>query len=298
MLKSIETTNDDGTLKVFHHYGDALELMESPWVNSAGQRDFDKFVTEMKERNEVDQNRWWGLPSLEALKGAFKFGWPEGTKKMREAISDIEVPALPSLRRKKKWRDTGDSLDIHRVNMGRIDTAWQRAERVPMISRGKSHVTVVADLCVSGGTDADDVMWRGAAATAVIEAALASGRSVRALLVIGDRGPFKNVERVDIAVEIKQYHESVTTDVLMTYLSLPGFFRYYGIKAIMNLEGGKSPNFGFGSVDDFQRNLLDDGSQMIWIGKDVLSKKEANSAAKSAIKAMVRRQDSAEAYFK
>lgn len=271
---------------LYHSYPSVYDLINTP----ASKRNADKFERVLAGRGSTSDNMsWLGVESVEKFEACLKKGWPEGTAQMRDALENIEVPPIPSMRRKKRWSDAGDTVDIHRVNAGRIDKAWRTTKRAARLTTTGSHVTVAVDVCMNFNVDANAGMWRGAAACAIAEAAIKSGRQVRVVLVFGVVNSIKHnsVKEHHISVEVKDYTQTVSTDVLMTMASMAGFFRVEGFRAFM-AQPYKVAD-GLGQAVDFRRELLDDGSKMIWVGKDNLNKRSAIRCAESAVKAMVNR---------
>jgi len=236
---------------------------------------------------------WYGVESAKAVDEALLRGWKDGTDRMRKSLDAVELPRIPSIKRKRKWRDQGDDVCIHRVNSGRLTDAWRRTERETALNTSGSHITIAVDAGCNCGVTSDDAMWRGAAAVAIADAAIMSGRSVRMITcfsakdaVLGADKPFNNHY---VAIEVKAYHQNVSVDVMMTMASLVGFFRVHGFKAFAAVESKICPEFG--KSIPFARKYLKDGSQMIWIDKSNLSVDAANRVIKDAAKAMVRRVD-------
>lgn len=277
----------DAGLEVYHAY-DGVSDLEELVQTMTGSR-------QRRSLESTDGESWYGVEDHHAVVRALKKGWPEGTDEMRDKLGEIELPRLPSIRRKGIWSDHGDEIDIHKVNMGRVDSAWRRRKREVSLSRTGSHMTIAVDVTCGSGVVASEAMWRGAAAVAIAEAAVKTGRNVRIMLVWCSVNTFDKVARLDMSVEAKGYYQNVSTDVLMTMLSLPGFYRYYGFAGYMNANGHEAEfgdrHFALGAVRDFKRDLLEDGSKMVWIGRNCLSAKKAKRSAEDAAKAMMNRID-------
>jgi len=291
---TVKQSDNSGEEALYHFYPSVQDLIKT----EVEPKSLDNFMSSTYQREFGAGKDWFGVEDAAAVDEALSKGWPEGTKKMRDALGQIELPQIPSIRRKKKWSDSGDEVCIHRVNSGRIDRAWRKSHRVSKLAQTGSHVTIAVDCCASATVTADKCMWRGAAACAIAEAAIASGRSVRMVVTLGAQNSLasKAFKEHHIAVEVKSYTQNVDIDVLMTMASLPGFFRVHGFRAFSSVYNIRTKGT-FGQPVDFERQMLADGSKMIWISKDTLSDKKAIKAANHAAIAMVNRVD-ADEYIK
>ena len=109
---------------------------------------------------------WFGMQNGErparVMARLFTEGWPEGAARINKALASIQdsVPRPQSIRRRMTWTDHGDVLDIHRVNSGRLDVAWQRPIRRKIVARAT--VTLAPDSSLQSKRNADILFWRGA----------------------------------------------------------------------------------------------------------------------------------------
>lgn len=104
--------------------------------------------------------------------------WQQGQSEMLRLFDSIgdDVPAPRTMRRRRVWSDQGDSLDIHRVWSGSVDTAWQRmAQRE---ATGPKRVTIAASIGLMSGEHADRVLWVGAAALKLADILTTAGYDV------------------------------------------------------------------------------------------------------------------------
>jgi len=244
-------------------------------------------------RSSFSSNRgksWWGVDTVEEVDRALNYGWPEGTAMMHEALAVTKTPEVPSIRRKKARGPTGDFFDIHRANRGDFQNAWERRERRQALSKTTAHITIAVDVCCSASTQAQHAMWRGAAAVAIAEAAIKSGRSVRIVVVAQVENLFRSPSaprEAAIACEVKAYSQRVSTDLLMTFCALPGMFRKQYFKAFAGI--GHKVVSSLGQVQAFDRSQLADSSKMVWIGNRVLSPEAAQKTVDSAVEMMSKR---------
>jgi len=273
------------------HY-DSMSDLRADEVPEQNQGVFNTTVLRINDQPSLG---WWGVHGgCKGVEEALLNGWPQGTKKMREALGKVEVPALPTMRRKRTRGASGDFVDIHRVNTGQLATAWDRMERKQSLSHTRSHVTIAVDLTANGDMSAEQGVWRGVAAMAIADAAQRSGRQVRIIACDGTIGNCtqRSCNGLDISVTVKKYTEQIGLDMLAAIVALLGTYRLYFFKAITcTPETTTQP--GLGRCIDFDKNLFGDASEMVWIGRNVTSQREAQVTVNTALKAMARRRMSA-----
>ena len=233
---------------------------------------------------------WYGVDSWQEVIEALEKGWPEGTAKMRDRLEAVQMPRIPSIKRKRRRDKQGDHLDIHRVYRGDFDRAWDVRKREQSLATSGSHLTIAVDIGVNFNVKASRAMWRGAAAVAIAEAAIESGRQVRMLAVSKTVNHISGTNSsINFSTEVKAYHQRVSTDVLMTMCSLPGFFRVLVFKAYCAMDEEHPVCLSLGTSVNFERDLIADGSKMVWIGNDVMTPEAAQSRINSAVDMMVNR---------
>lgn len=184
-----------------------------------------------------DQAEWMGFGADEmqnttSVKLTIKYirdGWPRGLKlydELSEAMTDTPVPT--SIRRRSRWTDQGDDLEMQRVYSGDLDRAWRRTQRAP--ARGPQRVRIVVDALAHGGVDADVMAWRGVAAVALCDALVAAGYMVEMLSAWNGYGYAGRQGQVDyrLAVVTKAFHAPVDIATLLATNALPAFFRALG----------------------------------------------------------------------
>jgi hypothetical protein len=143
------------------------------------------------------------------------------------------MPRAIDFRRQRVRSDQGDSLDIHAVNRGALDKAWESAKR--KAKTGTGLIRIVVDICGNGFVTAEQLKWRGVAALALSRAMTKAGYSVEIVAGLACNAAFaSNYElRGIITVTVKPRYAAVDTATLAATVCLPGFFRYSGFAAIM-----------------------------------------------------------------
>ena len=137
------------------------------------------------EMSHGNNERWFGFTtrrqdgrarSYKDIVAVVAEGWLEGSARVAERIDALDVPWVPSVRRRLTWTDQGDHIEMQRVYNGQVDTAWQRGLR--RNAGGPRSVRIVVDNCYSAGADPNAVQWRGIAAIAVARALCDAGHNV------------------------------------------------------------------------------------------------------------------------
>lgn len=133
-------------------------------------------------------NRYGGIEGIEKL--WITVGWKEGVAKMRDALEKLEPPQVKDLRRKPRWRDQGDELDLDRLYAGNLDQGWRTTERLSRVAPVPVRITVdiEAHVDVHGG----GMFWRGACSVLLAEALALHGYPVQCVVTSGAMGMGKS----------------------------------------------------------------------------------------------------------
>jgi len=186
---------------------------------------------------------WYGLgpegaSSIARVCQLLSTGWTRGADRMVKALAGLaDVQVKPkSVRRQNRWADQGDALDIHRVNAGRLDAAWQKCRREPQV--GPQRVTLVCDAIESGGNDADTMFWRGAAVVTLADKLQSAGYNVE---VVSAWTGINDDVRVICHVTVKQSSQPLDLTTLASAVACPAFFRALGHCWGNSVDGRRHP---------------------------------------------------------
>lgn len=175
---------------------------------------------------EDDNAGWYGLPASHDFAGVRELvlaGWPDGLRRMDEALGSIEIPIPPiSVRRKRMRSDFGDELDIHRVFSGDFARAFGSMKRPPGTKRRA--LQIVVDSIASGGRDADEMFWQGAGAIKLAELLSSAGYTVELYSAFKASANCK----IDLRVLTKASGAPLDLCAAAATLALPAFFRCIG----------------------------------------------------------------------
>ena len=200
--------------------------LPKPSANKENKEHWDSF--------EMDKKSKWLSPNgntRKEIEGFSKTGWQYGSKKSSEMISELSLPHVESVKRKRINSDMGDELDIHQVNRGQINTAWKRTKRLSR--KSPKRFTLVCRLGGGCGLSSTELLWRGVATLALATVLSKAGHAVEIKAFCMNQGVYPKAkirDRLDI-VTVKSFSNPLDIDALSNILCLAGFFRHYVFKA-------------------------------------------------------------------
>ena len=168
--------------------------------------------------------------------------WPEGRRLADAYRRELPEVRLPSLRRRRVWRDAGEEFDRDRFDAG-LDDCWSTRSRATVPNGGSLTMTVQ----VGGLADVDaaDLAWTGAAAVAVIDAAEAAGLRLDVTAASTSCNTFPGLsDETTVLIDVKRASDPVDPASLVLALASPAFFRWHGIKSRATLPWKVSKGFG------------------------------------------------------
>lgn len=190
------------------------------------------------QKESVTSSRWWGEGGRDAALKRIQHGWPEGLElfhKMMEDISNLDSAwpeAVIRRRRQRIWADSGNELDIHRVNSGHVDNAWRSHRFENKTAHGVKHVTVLVNFAVNASTKSDEFLWRGALAAVLCERLQALGKTIRIVAYDPGESTYGSDYGVQ-GVTLKEYNSPAVLERLAGYFTV-AFLRYHIFKAILS----------------------------------------------------------------
>jgi hypothetical protein len=219
----------------------------------------------------ADQYRnanWYGdLNGFEALDDLLTNGWSAGAKRLAEMTEKLaaSMPRPANVRRKMRWADDGDEIDVQRVYSGHLDRSWRAmARRKKVQSRQVSIVTAYGGSCIES---AEALFWRGAAALVLTDLLEEAGYRVQVRAIYGARSSAgTNISMV----RVKEYDEPAHPDMMAVALCHAGFFRVCGFRSYGRAPWDVMPGCGrAGEVRRRDRRGIDtDGSGVHRSGRD------------------------------
>lgn len=165
----------------FDSFTDLCEAVLSPAPPTFGDNAY-----ELRSKLNLKGNSrlWYGLdePGQEtlttsALVASFLGqGWVLGVERMREALGQVALPVMASVRRRGVWSDDGEELSPERLFTGNLETCWRTTRK--QASGAPVRLQIIVNAGALHTVSASAAFWRGAAATVIAEAACAAGYSV------------------------------------------------------------------------------------------------------------------------
>lgn len=188
------------------------------------------------ERFEALQGQWenictgtsWGdIASLDDVKALFASGWDAGAKKARGEIAGLPLadltPEALVMRRKRVYRDAGDTLRVESALAGDWERAYEgRAKR-------QSTVSLALSICCAFGGAAcvkhDEIFWTGVQMTALTDLLEGQGWRVELRAVKANQmGSATHIQ--DITVKLAD--QPMRDDAVMALFGHAGVYRVYG----------------------------------------------------------------------
>ena len=261
---------------------DFVSAVRLPVLNAKNQDEYSHFMR--------DQYGDWygaGCNTGEDVAKTMMAGWQEGRDRMNELRDQIgDVDLVPVSRKRRLVRAaSGDTLDIHKVWSGNLDTAWRTPRRLTRVSPNR--IDLCANMICAGYEHSDVLFYRGAAAAVLSDLLEQAGFMVRLVVnfggTTGDNAEINKYTSCRIVVK----DHGIPFDVTSTSaVILPGFFRALGHAWISNHAPAKRSmggiHVGQGVIDDgeilLSHNVRDHGTALAFI-RDTIADLNKQSAA-------------------
>lgn len=195
--------------------------------------------------------RWWGVGhGTEARRILDSGEWPEGVARMLDTLGKIQSTAQPTdSRRRRRWADNGDHVEMSRVWAGRVDVAWSRCTRQSM--RAPAPVTIAVNLSQACNEHAERLFWRGAAAMLLADALTDAGYNVEIeCWYTGTNFAEKGKADCAIGVTVKDARSPLDLNALAVTCAFGGYFRSEIFQAVCALP--RAANGGLGTPHRFR----------------------------------------------
>lgn len=150
--------------------------------------------------------------------------WPEGLKQYEEMfqrIKDEELPQPISIIRHRTWSDEeGDEIDLDRLKRGQ--PYWQSSHRTKR--PGQPTITIISNIGARGLVNAEDILWRGAAAVVLSEYLERAGFRVELMIANYVSHPFPRHRDVRFLTAVTLKRPNETLDVSTFINAISGWF--------------------------------------------------------------------------
>jgi len=194
------------------------------------------------------------------------------------------------VKRKVKYTDFGDEIDIHKVYRGESGIAWRKTERVEVDI--KHHlVTILVDIGGSWDEEVKDTLWRASIVVKLVRDLEQAGKSVKVIIGNVTRQVTISGKDVSTSMIVKQYNVSLPLERLAAMCNL-GFRRSLGFAMTYCVE--ERLHSGLGQPTHITHNLMpwqlkdeeDAGHTKFVIVGRASSKRSAISELKNCYKQM------------
>jgi hypothetical protein len=180
---------------------------------------------------------WFGAPTIEKIAETLKFGDPKYVDIIKKGQIKLNPPK--SIKRRKINGDSGDELDIHKINSGEFSTAWKKRSAKSRI--GTKNIRLIINIGANCNVYAEQMSWRGVAALTIAEAFEEAGYNLAIDIVTGTTG-ITAQEDIGLFIPIKFYESPLDIQSLSSLTCFAGFFR---ISGFMNKGLAQGENFDF-----------------------------------------------------
>lgn len=189
--------------------------------------------------------KWLGCESIKQVQQFTEHGWKDGRQKAHKALNDIgDVQGAQSIRKRRRFGESGDELDIQKVYSGSLDKAWQYSRREHAASFGVNIVKILCDISALCDVSAEKMFWRGAVASILADKLEDAGYRAEIVAFSHTSGTYTDNSGCYIEVMVKQPDEYLDLDRVICATALSGFMRYYIFKS--KLSDSKKADGGLG----------------------------------------------------
>jgi hypothetical protein len=168
-------------------------------------------------------------------------GWPHGARELATLAAEVEdsVPMAAQIRRKMRWSDDGDEIDLQRVYSGHLDSSWRDMTRsVRVQSR-------VLQVVTRWGENADAsqkrLFWQGAAGAVLCDVLERAGYRVE---LAGCLAAMQGNGLALTYMKVKEAQQPMNLDSVAASLCKGSTFRVFGIASLANFP--RDVNYGWG----------------------------------------------------
>lgn len=222
---------------------------------------------------------WFGAETIDEVKRICREGWKEGL----EICSDIKrnLPEIGIIgdfhkkyKRKKKWSDSGDEIDVDKYIHQEYETMYIDHEKAIQDKEGKI-ITIYASLGFRQDVSSRESIWSGITASVLTDIFESVGYRVNLVSFRSGIGSFKSYsspQKCQFNINIKLPEQPLDLLNILTATAFAGFYRYYGFKAIAAFKYETSYGFGRSQANPFifEKNSFVIGN--IWNSRDAYLK--------------------------
>lgn len=206
---------------------------------------------------------WYGSESMEEVKRICSSGWVEGMRiyeNVKRQLPETDILGDFHLKyaRKRKYSDSGDEVDIDRYIHQEFDTMFFDHKKYIQDKEGKI-ITLYTSIGFTCDISSNEALWGGITSTVLADVFESVGYRVN---IVGFRAGFGSFidyntpSKSQINIQVKLPDMPLDLTNVLTAIAYPGFYRYYGFKAISSFPYVVSNGFGksIGSPFIYEKN--------------------------------------------
>ncbi|MGE5608191.1 MAG: hypothetical protein ACM359_02960 [Bacillota bacterium] len=204
-------------------------------------------------RSLPSEGRWYGMKParIRHLKG-----WPEGLEIAKRYTAQLPSFTVEDVKRRRVWDVAGDEFDRDRFDAN-IEECWMTRRRTKVPARPVLKLT-----CAVGGSarrGADELVWMGAAAFALCDAAERAGYRVEIEAISQTYETWDNDRRECVQrIKVKSANEPLDRETTVMAMACPAFFRWHIIRSRCAISPDLEMQGGSGITQDIDPDLRGD----------------------------------------
>ena len=237
----------------------------------------------MRQQSKKDNLEWFGVESMQELQESLSIGNDRYVKLVDDSMVSFKSPTV--LRRRRAYGNSGDELDVHRMNSGNFSSMWTYRSARP--STGIKNIRLVVNNCQSWNVESNDMKWIGVTAVVLSVALQNAGYNVNITGCSLSEDVFENMMgKPDHHYQfypIKDYSTNFDIKAICGATVSPAMFRTAGFmnKGVHGwpLDDGLGVSFkGRELVEDCVGKIYNDSSELFFvIHNDILSKEKCKN---------------------
>jgi len=201
-----------------------------------------------------DMLYWYGSSTIEEVIRICREGWKEGLviyEKLKKSLPEIEIVGEfhKKYKRKRKSSDFGDEIDIDKLIRKEFDTMYNNYNKIAVDKQGKI-ITIYNSIAFNSGRSSEESLWSGITSCILTDIFESVGYRVHLIGFISIKNLFISPPRfyvqTQINIDIKLPEKPLDLLNILMGCAYPGFFRYYGFKALESFPYEVHSSLGYG----------------------------------------------------
>lgn len=183
---------------------------------------------------------WYGFENVEGVIKICREGWVEGVQiyqAIKSSIPDIELSGCfhKKYKRKKKYSDSGDEVDIDKYIHNEIETMFIDQQKYIAEKHGKI-ITIYSSFAFNSNRSSKESLWMGITTCVLTDILESAGYRVEIVGFCALYKPFvefSSPTETQFNINIKFPEQPLDLINVLMASAYPGFFRYFGFKTIL-----------------------------------------------------------------